>query len=91
MAAMSNLAGMLTDPAAAPRQDGYFYIVDRNKELVIRGGFNVYPREIEEVLYEHRAVREAAVLGVPDDSLAEELPKGPTGKVLKRAIEVPEG
>ena len=90
--------------------------------MVIRGGFNVYPREIEEVLYEHPAVREAAVIGMPDDRLGEEvaaaivlkepatteeiqtfvkgrvaaykyprvlwivdeLPKGPTGKVLKR-------
>ena len=42
-------------------EDGYFFIVDRKKELIIRGGYNVYPREIEEVLYEHPAVREAAV------------------------------
>src|SRR3954465_8075395 len=45
-------------------EDGYFFIVDRKKELIIRGGYNVYPREIEEVLYEHPAVREAAVLGI---------------------------
>jgi long-chain acyl-CoA synthetase len=110
-------------------EDGYFYVVDRKKELVIRGGYNVYPREIEEVLYEHPAVREAAVVGVPHDSLGEEvgaaialkagmtvspeelrtfvkarvaaykyprivwlldeLPKGPTGKILKRAIVAP--
>jgi long-chain acyl-CoA synthetase len=110
-------------------EDGYFFIVDRKKELIIRGGYNVYPREIEEVLYEHPAVREAAVVGVPDDDLGEEvgaaivlkdgeevdaaalqahvkaevaaykyprkiwfldeLPKGPTGKILKREIEVP--
>ena len=44
-------------------EDGYFFIVDRKKDLVIRGGFNVYPREIEEVLYEHPAVLEAAVSG----------------------------
>jgi long-chain acyl-CoA synthetase len=109
--------------------DGYFFIVDRKKELVIRGGFNVYPREIEEVIYEHPAVREAAVIGVPHDTLGEEvgaaialkpgeqtspaelrdfvkarvaaykyprvvwfvaeLPKGPTGKILKREIEIP--
>ncbi len=109
--------------------DGYFFIVDRKKELIIRGGYNVYPREIEEVLYEHPAVREAAVVGVPHDALGEEvgaaialkdgaeasedeirafakervaaykyprqiwfveeLPKGPTGKVLKREIEAP--
>ncbi len=109
--------------------DGYFFIVDRKKDLIIRGGYNVYPREIEEVLYEHPAVSEAAVVGVPDAALGEEvgaavalkpgveageaelrefvkgqvaaykyprhlwfvdeLPKGPTGKILKRAIVVP--
>ena len=111
-------------------EDGYFFIVDRKKDMIIRGGYNVYPREIEEVLYEHPAVAEAAVIGVPDDDLGEEvgaavtlkqgedvdadtlkehvkdqvaaykyprriwfvdeLPKGPTGKILKREIEVPE-
>jgi long-chain acyl-CoA synthetase len=110
-------------------EDGYFFIVDRKKELIIRGGYNVYPREIEEVLYEHPAVREAAVVGMPNDEygeevgaavtlrdgasaspeelrdfvkeqvaaykyprkvwLLDELPKGPTGKVLKREIEPP--
>jgi long-chain acyl-CoA synthetase len=110
-------------------EDGYFFIVDRKKELIIRGGYNVYPREVEEVLYEHPAVQEAAVVGVPDEALGEEvgaavvlcqgadadaeelksyvkdqvaaykyprklwfmdeLPKGPTGKILKREIEVP--
>ena len=110
-------------------EDGYFYIVDRTKDLIIRGGYNVYPREIEEVLYEHPAVAEAAVIGIPHDSLGEEvgaavalkkgatvtadelreyvkarvaaykyprlvwlvdaLPKGPTGKLLKREITVP--
>ena len=109
--------------------DGYFYIVDRKKDLIIRGGFNVYPREIEEVLYEHPDVAEAAVIGLPHDSLGEEigaavalkqsaqagpdelrdfvkervaaykyprhiwildeLPKGPTGKLLRREITVP--
>lgn len=111
-------------------EDGFFFIVDRKKELIIRGGFNVYPREIEEVLYEHPQVKEAAVIGVPDDRLGEEiaaavslradatvtaqelqdyvkdavaaykyprtvwitdeLPKGPTGKILKRMIVPPE-
>ncbi|SDH75672.1 long-chain-fatty-acid--CoA ligase [Alteribacillus bidgolensis] len=47
-------------------EDGYFYIVDRKKDMIIAGGFNIYPREIEEVLYEHTAVQEAAVIGVPD-------------------------
>jgi len=110
-------------------EDGYFYIVDRKKDLIIRGGYNVFPREVEEVLYEHPAVREAAVVGIPDDSLGEEvgaavvlrdgasasaedlsqhvkselaaykyprqvwfldeLPKGPTGKILKREISPP--
>ncbi len=109
--------------------EGFYFIVDRKKELIIRGGYNVYPREIEEVIYEHPAVREAAVVGVPHDDLGEEigaavalkegesvtaeelrdfvkgevaaykyprqiwfvdeLPKGPTGKILKREIEVP--
>src|SRR5262249_23226366 len=54
-------------------EDGYFSIVDRKKELIIRGGYNVYPREIEEVLYEHPAVAEAAVIGVPDTTLGEEV------------------
>jgi long-chain acyl-CoA synthetase len=53
--------------------DGYYFIVDRKKELVIRGGFNVYPREIEEVLYQHPAVLEAAVFGVPDATMGEEV------------------
>jgi len=110
-------------------EDGYFYIVDRTKDMIIRGGYNVYPREIEEVLYEHPAVAEAAVIGIPHDSLGEEvgaavalkkgaavtadelrdyvkarvaaykyprlvwlvdaLPKGPTGKMLKREITIP--
>jgi long-chain acyl-CoA synthetase len=110
--------------------DGYFFIVDRKKDMVIRGGYNVYPREIEEVLYEHPSVREAAVIGVPHPELGEEvaaaivpvpgasvegdeivdfikdqvaaykyprivwfveqLPKGATGKILKREIEAPE-
>jgi long-chain acyl-CoA synthetase len=119
-----------TGDMATVDDDGYFFIVDRKKELIIRGGYNVYPREIEEVLYEHPAVREAAVIGVPHADLGEEvgaaialkegaeatidelrafakervaaykyprrvwlvdeLPKGPTGKVLKREIGAPE-
>ena len=54
-------------------EDGYFFIVDRKKDLVIRGGYNVYPREVEEVLYEHAAVAEAAVIGRPDPKLGEEV------------------
>jgi long-chain acyl-CoA synthetase len=119
-----------TGDMARVDEDGYFFIVDRKKELVIRGGFNIYPREIEEVLYEHPDVREAAVVGVPHAELGEEvgaavalkagaqsgpqelrdfvkqrvaaykyprlvwlvdeLPKGPTGKILKREIKLPE-
>jgi long-chain acyl-CoA synthetase len=118
-----------TGDLARVDDDGYYFIVDRSKDMIIRGGYNVYPREIEEVLYEHPAVREAAVIGVPDDMLGEEvgaaitltpgaeadaaairdfvkdrvagykyprrvwfvdeLPKGPTGKILKRDIAIP--
>jgi long-chain acyl-CoA synthetase len=53
--------------------EGYFSIVDRKKDMIIRGGFNIYPREVEEVLYEHPAVAEAAVIGVPDQMLGEEI------------------
>ena len=111
--------------------DGYFEIVDRKKDMIIRGGYNVYPREIEEVLYEHPAVAEAAVVGLPHPALGEEvgaavvlkpgavvtaddlrdhvksqvaaykypravwivdeLPKGATGKIVKREIVPPAG
>ncbi len=54
-------------------EDGYFSVVDRKKDMVIRGGFNVYPREIEEVLYAHPAVSEAAVIGVSDQTMGEEV------------------
>jgi long-chain acyl-CoA synthetase len=54
-------------------EDGYFYIVDRKKDLIIRGGYNIYPREVEEVLYEHPAVAEAAVIGVPHQEWGEEV------------------
>jgi long-chain acyl-CoA synthetase len=53
--------------------DGFLFIVDRKKDLVIRGGYNVYPREIEEVLYAHPSIAEAAVIGKPDDKLGEEV------------------
>jgi len=53
--------------------DGYYFIVDRKKDMIIRGGFNVYPREIEEVLYAHPAVAEAAVIGVKHESHGEEV------------------
>ncbi|GAB49282.1 long-chain-fatty-acid--CoA ligase [Mobilicoccus pelagius] len=53
--------------------DGYYVIVDRAKDLIIRGGYNVYPREVEEVLYEHPDVLEAAVIGVPHEHYGEEI------------------
>ena len=107
-------------------EDGFFFVVDRKKEMIIRGGYNVYPREVEEVLYQHPAVFEAAVVGIADERLGEEvrafvslkvgavakpdeivsfvkdrvaaykyprsvviladLPKSPTGKILKRQL-----
>jgi long-chain acyl-CoA synthetase len=119
----------LTGDMARVDEDGYYFIVDRKKDLIIRGGYNVYPREIEEVLYEFPGVAEAAVIGIPDGAMGEEvaaavtlkpgatvtvdelrdfvktqvaaykyprhlwfvdgLPKGPTGKILKRDIVVP--
>jgi len=56
---------LLTGDMAKMDEDGYFYIVDRKKDMIIAGGYNIYPREVEEVLYEHPAVAEAAVVGVP--------------------------
>ncbi len=56
-----------------PRRDGWYYIVDRSKDMIIRGGYNVYPREIEEVLMTHPAVSLAAVIGVPNESHGEEI------------------
>jgi long-chain acyl-CoA synthetase len=119
-----------TGDLARQDDDGYYFIVDRKKEMIIRGGYNVYPREIEEALYEHPAVAEAACVGIKHPDLGEEvaaavalkpgasaevdelrnfvkgrvaaykyprhlwlvdaLPKGPTGKILRRAVEVPE-
>jgi long-chain acyl-CoA synthetase len=54
-------------------EDGYLFIAGRSKELIIRGGYNVYPAEIEDVLHEHPAVAEAAVIGIPDERLGEEV------------------
>lgn len=48
-------------------EDGFFYIVDRKKDMIIAGGFNIYPREIEEVLYNHPDVQEAVAIGIPDE------------------------
>jgi long-chain acyl-CoA synthetase len=119
-----------TGDMARKDEDGYYFIVDRKKDLIIRGGYNVYPREIEEVLHEHPAVAEVAVIGIPHPDLGEEvgaavalkpgatatpeelrafardkvaaykyprrvwlvdaLPKGPTGKILRREVQPPE-
>jgi long-chain acyl-CoA synthetase len=62
-----------TGDVAHRDSEGYYFIVDRKKDMIIRGGFNVYPREIEEVLYGHPAVLEAAVIGVPHESHGEEV------------------
>jgi long-chain acyl-CoA synthetase len=62
-----------TGDLARQDEEGYIYIVDRKKDMVIRGGYNVYPREVEEILYTHPAVSEAAVLGVPHSDLGEEV------------------
>jgi long-chain acyl-CoA synthetase len=105
--------------------DGCLFLVDRKKDVILRGGYTVYPREVEDVLHEHPAVHEVAVVGVPDETFGEEivalvvlkgeadldeirefvrervagykyprlvvavdaLPKGPSGKILKRAID----
>jgi long-chain acyl-CoA synthetase len=115
-----------TGDIAQRDDEGYYFIVDRKKDMIIRGGFNVYPREVEEVLYAHPAIGEAAVIGVPHERHGEEvkavvafkpgqhaseddiiayckqhlaaykyprtvevldtLPKGPTGKILKREL-----
>lgn len=55
-----------TGDIAIMDEDGYFYILDRKKDMILAGGFNIYPREVEEILFEHPAIREAAVIGVPD-------------------------
>ncbi|MGW1298042.1 long-chain-fatty-acid--CoA ligase [Streptomyces sp. NPDC002533] len=62
-----------TGDLARADDDGYFYIVDRKKDMIIRGGYNVYPREIEEVLHEHPAVALAAVVPIPHPDLGEEV------------------
>lgn len=62
-----------TGDLARKDEDGYFYIVDRSKDMIIRGGYNVYPRELEEVLMTHPAVSLVAVIGVPHESHGEEI------------------
>jgi long-chain acyl-CoA synthetase len=60
-----------TGDIATMDEDGYFYIVDRKKDMIIAGGFNVYPRDIDEVLYQHPKVQEACSIGVPDPKRGE--------------------
>lgn len=62
---------LYTGDLARRDEDGYFYIVDRKKDMIIVGGYNVYPREVEEVLYSHPDVKEAVVIGVPDPQSGE--------------------
>jgi long-chain acyl-CoA synthetase len=64
---------LYTGDIAKVDEDGYLYIVDRKKDLIIASGFNVYPRDIEEVLYEHPAIQEAVVIGVPDPYRGEDV------------------
>ena len=64
---------LYTGDLARQDENGYFYIVDRKKDMIIVGGYNVYPREVEEVLFEHRDIVEAAVIGVPDPDFGEEV------------------
>jgi long-chain acyl-CoA synthetase len=76
-----------TGDLARRDEDGYYFIVDRAKDMIIRGGFNVYPREIEEVLYEHPAVGTAAVVGIPHPTLGEEVAAAVTLKPGESATE----
>lgn len=64
---------LYTGDIAAMDADGYFYIVDRKKDMIVAGGYSVYPREIEEVLFEHLAVPEAVAVGVPDEYWGESI------------------
>jgi long-chain acyl-CoA synthetase len=117
---------VFTGDLARRDEDGYYFIVGRKDELIISGGYNIYPREIEEVLYRHEDIIEAAVIGAKDQNLGEvpracialrsgssltadmvlefcrahlaaykiprqvdilpELPKNPTGKILKKEL-----
>ncbi|SET00063.1 long-chain acyl-CoA synthetase [Salinibacillus kushneri] len=77
-----------TGDMARMDDEGYFYIVDRKKDMILVGGYNVYPREVEEVLYNHDRVAEVAVIGVPDPDAGEAV----TGfVVLKDGEEITEG
>ena len=60
-----------TGDVAVQDEDGYYYIVDRTRDMIISGGFNIYPREVEDALMSHPAVASAGVIGVPDDKWGE--------------------
>ncbi len=77
-----------TGDLARRDEDGYYYIVDRAKDMIIRGGFNVYPREVEEVLMSHDAVSMAAVIGVPDETHGEEIK---AFVILEESAQITEG
>lgn len=62
-----------TGDMAYQDKDGYFFIVDRKKEMIIRGGENIYPKEVEEIIFSHPKVQEVAVVGIPDDMYGEEV------------------
>ncbi|WP_209123739.1 long-chain fatty acid--CoA ligase [Alkalihalobacillus sp. BA299] len=76
-----------TGDMARMDEDGYFYIVDRKKDMIIASGYNVYPREIEEVLYQHEAIQEVIVVGVPDTYRGETVKAFVTLKAGKTATE----
>lgn len=76
-----------TGDLARRDDENYYYIVDRAKDMIIRGGYNVYPREVEEVLYEHPAVATAAVVGIPHPELGEEVAAAVTLKPGTTATE----
>ncbi|HLS20283.1 MAG TPA: long-chain-fatty-acid--CoA ligase [Bacillota bacterium] len=78
---------LLTGDLGYMDEEGFFYVVDRKSDMIIAGGFNIYPREVEEVLYEHEAIKEVSVAGIPDEY------RGETVKayvVLKENYEVTE-
>jgi long-chain acyl-CoA synthetase len=66
-------AWLYTGDIATMDEDGYFYIVDRKKDMIISGGYNVYPRDIEEVLFEHPKIAEATAIGVPHPTRGEQV------------------
>ena len=64
---------LYTGDMARMDNDGYLYIVERKKDLIIRGGFNIYPRDLEEILYAHPSIKDAVAIGVPDPVMGEEI------------------